>query len=197
MRAAAVASAVAMCLAGQPAWGHRFPPSRSVVIQVERCEVALLVGYRPGTGEATESILARASSAPKSQAFRALRDVLTAYAIRPLTVAIDGRPLVPTDVRAKIGVEPGGARPMVVLLVTFPLEAGSTLAITTTEPRSTRISWQDQASGRVVIPDAPAQGAWHAGVASFLLTLGPLKGGTACGTRSTPSDSDSDSPPAR
>lgn len=172
-RAAVVATALAICLAGQAAWAHTFPPARQVVVQVERCEVVLLVGYRPGTGEPTEGILARAATAPKSRALEALRDLLAAFAMGPLTVSLDGQPLVPTTVRAKIGLEPGGARPMVVVLVTYPLRAGNALAIASTDPRSTRFSWTDRASERVAISDAPQQGKWYPGVASMLLPLAP------------------------
>jgi len=180
--AAAVASAVAICLAGQPAWGHTFPPVRTVVVQVEPCELVLLVGYRPGTGEPTEAILTRVASAPKSHALDALRGVMTAFAMAPLTVSVDGTALVPTAVRAKVGIEPGGARPAVVLLVTYSLPRGKALAIGSSDPRTTRISWTDRASGRVAIPGAPAQGKWFAGVASFLLELSPPSGGTTCAT---------------
>jgi len=166
-----VATALAMTVAGRPAWGHRFPAVRTVVVQVESCEVVLLVGYRPGTGEPTEAILARAASTPKSQSRDALRDTLATYAMAPLAVEIDGKRAVPTNVRAKIGLEPGGARPMVVLLVSFSLEAGHTLAVHSSDPRSTRISWQDRDSHRIAIADAPAQGHSFTGVASFLLGL--------------------------
>lgn len=197
IRALVVATVLAAA-AGQPAWGHTFPPARNVVVQVERCEVVLLVGYRPGSGEATETVLRRVASAPKSHALDALRDLLAQHAMAPLSVAVDGERLVPTAVRAKVGVEPGGGRPMVVLLVTYPLPAGGALAVGSSDPRNTRISWQDQASGRVVIPDAPAQGRWHAGVASFLLTLLPPKGDPACGPpRFSRSSSPLASPSAR
>ena len=176
------ATALAICLAAGPAWGHTFPPARNVVVQVEPCEVVLFVGYRPGTGEPTEAILARAASAPKSRTLDVLRDVLTAFAMSPLTVAVDGQPLVPTKVRAKIGFEPGGARPMVVLLVTYALAPGSALVIGTKDPRSTRISWQDRASDRVAIPDAPQQGKWFGGVASMLLPMAGTPGAATCAT---------------
>jgi len=175
-----VATALAICLAGRPVWGHTFPPARTVVVQVEPCELVLLVGYRPGTGEPTEAILTRVASAPKSHALEALRGVMTAFAMAPLTVSVDGTPLVPTAVRAKVGVEPGGARPAVVLLVTYALPRGKALAIGSSDPRTTRISWTDRESGRVAIPGAPAQGKWFAGVASFLLELSPPSGGTTC-----------------
>jgi hypothetical protein len=190
MRALAVATAVAISLASPSAWGHTFPPVRHVVAQVERCELVLLVGFRPGSGEPTEAILARAAGAPKSRALDTLRDVLGTAAMAPLGVSVDGKRLAPSSVRARVGVEPGGARPMVVLLVTYALPAGGSLAISTKDPRATRISWHDRDSGRVVISAAPAQGRWHTGVASFLLSLVPPSGGPACATtRSSPSDS--------
>ncbi|MBA3452125.1 MAG: hypothetical protein H0T42_03390 [Deltaproteobacteria bacterium] len=188
LRTVALASLVAT-LAGEAAWGHTFPAARHVVVQVEPCELVVLVGYRPGSGEPTETILSRAASAPKSQLLDALRDVLAAFAMAPLTISLDGKPLVPTNVRAKIGIEPGGARPMVVLLVTYPLGAGKALELRTKDPRSTRISWQDRRSERVTISDAPAQGKWHSGVASFLLSLSPSWGSSVCAAPSSLSDS--------
>jgi hypothetical protein len=176
----ALATALAISLAGPAAWGHSFPPARTVVVQVERCQVELLVGYRPGTGEATEGILARVASQPKSQARDAMRDVLTAYAMMPLVVDVDGVALVPTTVRAKIGLEPGGARPMVVVLVTFSLPAGHRFALHSREPRTTRISWQDRDSDRIALDDAPTQDHWYSDVASFLLKLSGTSGGPVC-----------------
>ena len=175
----AVAIAVAICLAGQPAWGHYFPPVRTVVVQVEDCEIAVLIGYRPGSGEATDTILARIASQPKSQQLAAAKNVLAQQALSPLTFTIDKQPLVPTKVRAKIGVDPGGTRPMVIVLVTYALPSGGTLAVTSKDPRSTRISWTDRGSSRVDLEQAPAQGRWFTGVASFLLSLLPT-GDSAC-----------------
>jgi hypothetical protein len=186
VRSVALATLVAINLAGQPAWGHTFPPVRTVVLQVEKCEAVLLVGYRPGTGEPTQSVMARASTDPKAKPSDALRDVLAVDAMAPLTLTADGTPLVRTSVRAKLGIEPGGARPMVVLLVTYALPTGGgQLQLASKDPRATRISWQDQDSGRVG-DDAPEQDRWYDGVASFLLTL-RAPGGSACGTsRSSP-----------
>ena len=190
-----VATALAVCLAGQASWAHTFPASRQVVVQVERCEVVLLVGYRPGTGETTEGILGRASTAPKSRAREALSDVMSAFAMGPLTVSVDGQPLVPTTVRAKIGLEPGGARPMVVVLVTYALPAGKTLSISSKDPRSTRFSWQRTSGDRVAISDAPQQGKWYPGVASMLLPL--AAGATPCASTTPSSLPSSPSRPSR
>lgn len=193
VRPLVLATAVAACLVAAPARAHTFPPVRNVVVQVEACEVVLLVGYRPGSGEPTEAIIGRAGSAPRGHGFGALRDVLGAFAMAPLAVAQGGVRLVPTSVQAKVGVEPGGGRPMVVMLVSYAAPGRGTLSVTTREPRTTRFSWQDQSAGRhgpgrVSIPGAPAQGRWFTGVASFLLELsGP------CGT--SPSRSASPSPP--
>lgn len=178
----AVATALAILLAAPSSWGHSFPPVRTVVVQVERCEVVLLVGYRPGTGEAGGSMLTRAATQPKSQGLEALRAMLTQQAMAPLAVSVDGVALVPTKVRAKIGTEPGGARPMVVLLVSYALREGATLQISSRDTRTTRISWADRDSRRVVAPNAPAQGRWFAGVASFLLPLQASPGGSPCVT---------------
>jgi hypothetical protein len=162
---------------------------RTVVVQVERCEVVLLVGYRPSSGEQTEALLTRAQSVQGSKGIENLKAMMTGPALGPLHLAIDGKPAVPTAVRAKLGTEPGGARPMIVLLVTYAVPAGSQLALTTREPRSTRISWTDRSSGRVAISQAPAQGRWFDGVASFLLSLSGSPGGSTCGTSSIQSGS--------
>lgn len=175
-----VVTLLAMLLAVSSAWGHTFPPQRTVVVQVERCEVALLVGYRPGTGEPTEAILARVATQPKSQMLETLRAVMAAFAMAPLSVSLSGAPLVPTTVRAKVGVEAGGARPIVVLLVTYAIPSAGRLEISSKDPRTTRISWQDRGSGRVAELGAPAQGTWFDGVASFLLSLAAPPGDSPC-----------------
>lgn len=131
--------------------------------------MAALIGYRPASGEATDTILARVTSAPRSQMLLTAKSALAQQALAPLTIAIDGKPLVPTSVRVKLGTEPGG--PLVVLLVTYRIPSAGTLSVTSRDPRSTRISWTDHDSDRVDLVHAPSQGRWFAGVASFLLSL--------------------------
>jgi hypothetical protein len=166
-----MAIAVAIWLAAPAAWGHSFPPVRTVVVQVEARELVLLVGYRPGSGDATDNILARAASQPKSRALDVMRQVMEAYALSPLGVTVDGTALVPTAIHAKLGLDGGGGRPSVVVLITYALPATGKLAVTSKDPRSTRISWQDRDSCRVDLQGAPTQDRWFTGVASFLLTL--------------------------
>jgi hypothetical protein len=157
-----------------------------VVIQVESCEVVLLVGYRPSSGEASDALLARAAGQPKTQGLDALRTMLAQQAMAPLVISVDGKPLVPTAVRTKIGAEPGGARPMLVLLVTYALPAGSTLSVTSKDARTTRISWADRDSHRVDLQRSAMQGKWFDGVASFLLPMAPSIGGLpSCATSRT------------
>ncbi|MFN0250394.1 MAG: hypothetical protein ACKV2T_26175 [Kofleriaceae bacterium] len=153
---------------------------RTIVLQVEPCEVALLVGFQPATGQETESLLKRAATAPKGLALDALRSTLTAYALAPLSLSLDGKLLAPASVQAKVGSEPGGTRPIVVLLVTYSLPSGGEVQLASREGKSTRISWQDRESGRVAISAAPAQGKWHNGVASFLLEVSGPTGVSTC-----------------
>jgi hypothetical protein len=181
-----VASLVAVVAASQVASGHTFSSARTIVVQVERCELAVLVGYQPGTGEASDALLARVGSAPRSRIVETARAMLTSQAMGALTVAADARPLEPTSVRAKLALDPRGTRPQVLVLVTFALPpAARQLTVATRDPRATRISWSDHDSGRVDPGRAPAQGRWYPGVASFLLTLLPSRGDSAC-ARSTP-----------
>jgi len=163
-----VAIALAICLAATAAWGHAFPPVRTIVVQIERAELVLLVGYRPGSGDATEAIVARAASQPKPRALAVLREAMQAYALAPIAVGVDGKPLVPTSVQAKLQL---ADRPSVVVLVTYKLPAAGQLAVTSHDPKTTRISWQDRDSCRVDLASAPAQDRWFTGVASFLLDL--------------------------
>jgi hypothetical protein len=181
---------LAIGLAAPAAWAHTFPPVRTVVVQAERCELAVLVGYRAGSGEATEKLVARAASQPKSKAADAMRDALAAQAVAPLSFRVDGRPLAPVSVRAKLSLEGDGARPMVVVLATYLLPPGKHLTLASSDPRTTRISWTDRDSGRVAISDSPAQGRWFSGVASFVLPLVPITGGSPCVTpRPSPAES--------
>ena len=172
---------LAMLLAGTPAWGHSFPPVRTVVIQVERCEIAVLIGYQPASGEATDTFLARVAAQPRSRMLVTAQGILASHALAPLVFAVDGKPLVPTSVRAKIGTDPGGTHPMVVVLVTFAIPVAGTLSVASHDPHTTRISWTDRASKRVDLDRVPGQGRWFSGVASFLLPLG-APGVPACVT---------------
>ena len=179
-----VAIALAICLAGQFAWGHTFPAVHTVVLQVEGCEVAVLVGYRPASGESTEQLLARVAAEPKAIRNAAAKSLLASQALAPLTFSLDGKALEPRSVEAKVGVDPDGTRPMVVVLVTFAIPArGGSLNVTSRDPRSTRISWTDSDSHRVDLDHAPGQVKWFTGVASFLLKLAPWG---ACDTPSSP-----------
>jgi hypothetical protein len=191
-RAALAALALALgALAAPPARAHTFPPVRTVVVQVERCELALLVGYRAGTGDNADRLIARVASLPREKAAEAIRDLLAAQAMAPLAVTVDGKPLAPTAVHAKLPPSEAGAgtRPMVIVLVTYALPAGKALAVTSQDPRTTRFSWTDRESLRVPLADAPAQGRWFAGAAAFSLKLAPPPANacTAGGGGPTPS----------
>ncbi|MFT3698352.1 MAG: hypothetical protein QM831_34735 [Kofleriaceae bacterium] len=156
-----------------------------MVAQVEDQELVVMVGYKPGSGEATQKLLAQAANAPDAKLIQ-LRDELAQVAMAPLKFEVDGHSLMPTTVRAKIGVEGGGQRPMVVVLVTYALPKGDTLAIHSADARNTRISWQDRStSKRVDLAHAPTQDHWY-DVASMLLKLCAGSSGCATATSSSP-----------
>jgi hypothetical protein len=147
----------------------------------------LLVGYKPAAGEATDAVLAKASGAHGAQGFKALRDALAASAMTALTIAVDGEALVATSAEAKLAVEPGAGRPMVIMLVTYALPAGKTLSISTRDPQSSRLSWTDRSRGRIASSGAPGQRIWRDGVASLLLPL--AAGESTCATSKRSSQS--------
>jgi len=72
---------------------------------------------------AFKDVVARAESQPKSRRQETLRDVMEAYALAPLAVTVDGKPLVPTSIRAKL-VDEG-----VVVLVTYASPPTGKLAV--------------------------------------------------------------------
>jgi hypothetical protein len=149
-------------------------------VQVEDCELALLVGYRPASGEDTQNLLARIGAQPRAAQLDGARTWMAQRAMATLAVTVDGKPLVPTSVRAKLGLDPGGTRPLVVVLVTYALPRKGTLEVAASDPRTTRISWTNKSHGRVDLEAAPAQSRWHSGVASFLLSLAAPTGVSAC-----------------
>ena len=112
----------------------------------------------------------------------------------PLMITLDGNPLVPTTVRAKIGVEEGGARPIVVLLVTYAmlpiLIASTRWESASRDPRTTRISLGriGPESQRIDLRRVHLRrtAMWYDGVASFLLRSStPTNGRTQVCARST------------
>jgi hypothetical protein len=178
-------AAAGFAMVGTPlAWSHTFPSVHTAVVQIEPCEVALLIGYTAGTGEPTQRVLARAASQPASRALDALKDTLAAYALAPFSFAIDGAAVAPSSVRAKIGLGTGGTRPTVVVLATLPLPGEAReLTIRSSDPRTTRMSWQDRDSGRIDLPHAPAQDHWFTGAAAFAL---PIRARSGCPVDQSP-----------
>jgi hypothetical protein len=170
-----LALATALAVAYNPllVWAHRFPSVRTVVVQVEPCSVALLVGWRPASGDTTALLLgeAKVRGSDKDKEIQVLTQQLTAMAMSSLQLVMDDSPLVPTSVEAKVSVEDGTGRPVVLLLLSYAVTTGGKLALLSKEPKSTRISWVDKSNGRVEITSSPSQLQWHDDLASFLLTL--------------------------
>ena len=193
-----LATAIAIAIAMPQGWGHRFPAVRTVVVQVEPCSVALLVGWRPASGDDTAVLLGEAKTGGKDQEVQILTQRLTALALAPIRLRLGGVEVAPTSVEANVTVEDGTGRPVVLLLVSYPASRGGALEIVSKDPKSTRISWVDKSAGRVEIGAAPTQSQWHDDLASFLLNVAvatPTEGTAPCQrSAKSPSPSHSSAP---
>jgi hypothetical protein len=162
-----------VCASGV-ALGHRAPGGRSVVAQVDRCELSLLVSWTPPSGDETSAILADSARAPGPTAATTpgerLRALYTSRALAPLSIRADGRPLAPRSLEVKLVRDPPrSSRLTAVVLVSFSLPpAAETLEIANSDSHRTRFSWVDRSGGRFTSPGTPTS-QWASGVASILL----------------------------
>jgi hypothetical protein len=123
-----------------PARGHSVRGERDVVVQAERDAVAVLVSYRPPPGPAP------------SRARELEKAALTARALAPLRLALDGTPLAGAAIEVKLVEDPpASGRPLLVALVTAPVAAGEhRLTVDVSDDREpTSTMWIDRSSGRV------------------------------------------------
>lgn len=155
--------------AARVALGHRAPGGRSVVAQVEPCELVLLVSWIPPSGDEADALLAHAGAA-KAEPGERLRALYAARALAPLSIRADGQPLAARALEVKLVRDPPrSGRVATVVLVTYALPAAvKTLEIANTDSHRTRFSWVDRSAGRFTSPGM-ATGHWESGVASILL----------------------------
>jgi hypothetical protein len=168
-----VVALVGSCVcASRVALGHRAPGGRSVVAQVEPCQLVLLVSWTPPSGDETNALLADAARAPgrRAGAGDRLRALYAARALAPLSIRADGQSLSPRSFEVKLVRDPPrSGRVAAVVLVSFALPpAMVALEIANTDSHRTRFSWVDRSNGRFASPGAPT-GRWSSGVASILL----------------------------
>jgi hypothetical protein len=179
------------------ATAHTFAEQRTVVAQVERDQLVVVVGYQPAAGAESLAAVGQASVRPKGTKSQALRAILAARAVSPLTVSIDGTAVEPTSMRTKVFVDPPGSdRLAVAILLIYDLPAHEIALEVGIADASTEFSWVDRTSCQRTITTAWPARSWVTGVASFLLTVAaPDPGAEPCASSSPPPPS-SDSPPA-
>jgi hypothetical protein len=159
--------------------GHQVPGGRSVVAQVERCQLVLLVSWVPSAGAETDAIEAQArmgvGAVPGSGGTAAdpngrLRLLYASRALAPLSIQVDGESMAATSLDVKLVRDPPtSTRVAAVALVTFDLPPVTrSVEIRNRDSHRTRFSWVDRSGGRFQAPGM-AQEKWSSGVASILL----------------------------
>jgi len=159
--------------------GHRAPGGRSVVAQVEPCQLVLLVAWFPPAGDEADALMTYATmgnlAAPGTRGAAAdptarLRTLYAARALAPLSIRVDGQSMAATSLEVKLVHDPpSSTRVAAVVLVTFDLPPGGRgVEIANADSHRTRFSWVDRSRGRFVVPGMHA-GKWSSGVASILL----------------------------
>jgi hypothetical protein len=183
-----VAVAVAMPVAAS---AHTFPESRNVVAQVERDHLVVVIGYQPATGGTSLAALGQAAMEPKAAKSLALRAILAARAVSPLTITIDGTAAVAASTSVKVFVDPPGSdRLAIAILQIYDLPPRAVdVAIGIADPR-TAFSWVNRDGCQRETSSVWPPRSWVSGVASFLLQVaGPDAGVEPCVATELPSPS--------
>ena len=154
-------------LAFSLAEAHFVPADRMVVVQAEPDGLAVLVSYRPPSGNRTA--LTGLAAHQRADVLKAL---LSVQAVAGLALAADGAPLPVTSVEAKLAEDPpGSGRAAIVLLITARRPAGAReLTVSVADlGEPTRLQWLDRSRGRVVDYGPVPAGRWLSGQAALSL----------------------------
>jgi len=169
------------------ALGHRVPGGRSVVAQIEQCELVLMVAWHPQSGDEADALRVHAArgavKAPRSGdgAAGRLRALYGARAMAPLSIRADGRLLSPRSVEVKLVRDPPGSDRLAgVALVSYELGPDVRgLEIANNDPHRTRFSWVDR-SDREFSSTGLAPHRWTGGLASILLLSRQTRSWSSC-----------------
>jgi hypothetical protein len=169
---ATLTAVVVMLLGTRDTRGHTVPGGRTVVVQLDRREIALLVSWKPPP-ELARTLLEVSSAAPDPREH--LASLYSARALAPLRIAAGGKALVPRSIENKLVVDPpGSGRLSALVLVRFDVpKQARAIAIENRDARETRIALSDRSGGRFEVAPALAGRRWSTGVASLLLTPRP------------------------
>ena len=155
--------ALAMCALPGDAAAHDSPPTHRAVVQADRGALSVLVTYEPGRNKAGDPGLGALTASAYGEARkRVLEATLSARALAPLRVTVNGAPINFDRVRTKVvfGRGPGGYT--VYVLATARVARGQVVRASMTSdphvarkaPGAARISWLDR-SGKRVTAAAP------------------------------------------
>jgi len=132
-------------LAPTSAFAHYVPARRSVTIQAEEHDAAVLVTWTSARGTQGAELLARAAWGRTSRATDALRNLAANEALRGLHLTLDGQPARPATTHIKMRVERATARdPMrvfVAVLLTVKVGPGQSLALSVRGGASSQLRW--------------------------------------------------------
>jgi hypothetical protein len=153
---------------------HYVPADRMIVVQAEPDGLAVLVTYRPPSGD--RSALTGLNARHRADVLKAL---LSVQAIAGLAIQADGVTLPLDSVEAKLAEDPpGSGRGAVVLLLTARRPAGAReLTVSVADlGEPTRLSWLDRSRGRVAEFGPVSAGQWLRGQAAVSLIWQEQKG---------------------
>ncbi len=135
-------------LASAPALAHYVPARRSITIQAEEHEAAVLITWTSARGSQGAELLARAAWGRRSRANDALRNLAANEALRGLHLTLDDQPVRPATTHIKMRVERPTARdPMrvfVAVLLTVQIGPGQSLALAVRGGASSQLRWHRQ-----------------------------------------------------
>lgn len=165
---AALTAVVVISLGTGDTSGHTVPGGRTVVVQLDQREIALLVSWKP-PAELARTLLEVSSASPDPRAH--LASLYAARALAPLRVAAGGKALSPRSSDTKLVADPPGSGGLSALvLVRFELpRLARAITIENRDARETRIALVDRSDGRFRATPALTGRRWSTGVASLLL----------------------------
>jgi hypothetical protein len=159
--------AILLLLLASTAEAHFVPADRMIVVQAEPDGVAVLVTYRPPSGE--RSVLTGLSARHRPDVLRAL---LSVQAVAGVALSADGAPLAAGSVETKLVEDPpGSGRATVVVLLTArrPPRARSVNVSVVDFGEPTRTKWVDRSRGRIAQFGPVAADQWIGGRSAISL----------------------------
>ncbi len=140
---AAVSVLVATATAAQDLHAHTVPARRSVTVQAESGEAAVLVTWTSARGPQGSQLLLRAAWGRSGRARDAMRSLAATEALRGLLFLVDGNVAIPKTTEVKVRVDQKQpVRVFAAVLVTISVPAGSSLSVSRKSGAFTQLRWR-------------------------------------------------------